>query len=310
MAGRYYIYDASNPVAMPLNKQSLIWIVALTCLSCGFSNTRTRINREGEDRKETTITPLDTAMRSLKSFKAVALDDLLSQDWEMEDADKEHWNEFFWDSIANKRKYPGLSLFRDFTFTENIRCRMMTGKWSVDKANRMLLLQFDDRTKKAYFISELSLTKIIVENEDATISFSSDGLVHKDPLKDPFHPSNNQWRYKPRSAESREQIRQRVKDCVHFYSLFFKDNRLRRQSDISFIGLPNCFIWYNGGIGLPSLIELDKKWEDCFYSEDQAREAYDMLKAVIEKHQLKWPKHAGSWVDEIGDVLEQLHDQL
>lgn len=287
----------------------------LILAACTLNTTKHKIQPAGESgRKENKAKVYDTAMLPLKSLGTIAVNDLLSQDWDMEDADRKHWNEFFWDSVQDKRRYPGLSLFKDFTFTENIRCAIKMGRWSLNKETRQLLLRFDDGSQKMYFIEKLSLSKIAVtwkrEDDEVTLRFSSDGLVHKQPVKDPYYPANNKWRIRPAVSESNEQIRQRLKDCVHFYSLFFKDNRLRQQTDISFIGLPNCFVWYNGGIGLPSLIELDNKWKDCFYSEDQALKGYDMLKRILEKHELIWPKHAASWVDETQEVLEQLRDKL
>ena len=140
--------------------------------------------------------------------------------------------------------------------------------------------------------------------------FSSDGIVHKRPEEDPFHPSNNRWRIKPSSSETDKQILDRVKQCIHFYALFFQDNHQRQETDISFIGLPNCFVWYNGGIGLPMEVELDNKWIDCFYSKKEALKGYQMLKTLIEKHVLVWPEHPTSWIKETAEMLDQMHDKM
>jgi len=294
-----------------------VFIVSgLFLVSCEWKTTKYRVVKDDpqNDKPKHERTILDSAMISLKSFNTIALTDLLSQGWNMDDADEKHWNELFWDSLANKRKYPGLFLFSDFSATENPRADMKTGKWAIDKINRKLRLSFTDGSKKSYNIQSLSLAAMVLVlekgDDSSVIKFSSDHLVHKRLQEDPFYPENNKWRIKPLAAENSDQIRERVRACVHFYSLFFKDNRQRQQDDISFIGLPCCFEWYNGGLGLPTEMELDKKWISCFYSEDQAYKGYDMLKTLLETNELKWPDHKMGWVIQTQAVLEQIYNKL
>lgn len=265
-------------------------------------------------RTDTVKGDLDTALVSLKSFSAVPLNEAICQLWKMEDAGQKHWNELMWDSVKDKRKYPELALYKDFSVTENARCDVRFGKWKIDKKRRELLLNFTDGTHKSYFVIKILLQKLVVlqkmGDDNVTISFSSDGLAREKFSEDPFYPSNNQWRIRPGSPETDKQILERVKGCVHFYSLLFMDNHQRQETDISFIGLPTCFQWYNGGIGLADKLDLDKKWVDCFYSEKQAFKGYEMLKALIEKHELKWPENPTSWVKQTHEVLDQIYEKL
>jgi len=262
---------------------------------------------------ETTNLP-DTALRALKRAGIVSIQELLSQRWELEDADRRHWDGLLWDSELHKRKYPSICLFRDNAFTQNARCGIRMGSWKLNTTSRILELDYKEGTPERYVIRDVSLKMIEAVLEDGMdsiqIRLQSDGIVHKRAAEDPFYPSNNSWRIKPQAPESPSQIRSRLKACVHFYALFFKDNFQRRASDISFIGLPSCFVWYNGGIGLTPMIELDRKWKECFYSEDQAVSAYGMLNDVMQKHNLKWPKHADSWIEETQAVLVQIENQL
>ncbi|HTQ27402.1 MAG TPA: hypothetical protein VMI35_04705, partial [Puia sp.] len=126
----------------------------------------------------------------------------------------------------------------------------------------------------------------------------------------PFYPANNNWRIKPSRPESGEQIRSRIKNCVHFYALFFKDNAQRQEKDISFIGLPGCFTWYNGGIALTAFIEIGHDWKDCFYSDDQAMTGYNMLNDLMQQTTFKWPPHTENWVKQTESVLEQMYAKL
>ncbi|MBS1666585.1 MAG: hypothetical protein JST58_04335 [Bacteroidetes bacterium] len=264
---------------------------------------------------DTATQVLDTALIDLKSASSLALENVLGQFWKMEDADQKHWNQLLWDSISDKKKFPELALYRDFSLTENARDHIRFGKWAVNKKNRKLLLKFTDGTTEIYTIQKIAYQNLVVSKKDAdgnemTLYFSSDGLVHKRPEEDPFYPSNNRWRIKPSRSETDQQILDRLKQCAHFYALFFSDNHQRQETDISFIGLPNCFVWYNGGIGLPLEGGLDNKWIDCFYSKKEALKAYQMLKTLIEKHVLVWPEHPTSWIKETADMLDQVHDKI
>ncbi|HMH21648.1 MAG TPA: hypothetical protein VK563_07725 [Puia sp.] len=258
---------------------------------------------------------LDSSLLSLKKGPWAATDDVMSQDWKLDDADQPHWNEVFWDSSSDTRQYPELALFRDYSVTENARCRMRTGKWKLYKESRALILRFGDGFSRIYFIKGIAMKQMELiwrktPNDSVLIKLSADAAIHKRSAEDPYHPVNNDWRIKPKASETDEQLRLRLKQCVHFYALFFHDNNQRQLTEISFSGLPTCFVWYNGGIGMEARADLDKKWIDCFYSTFQALKAYEMLSSILRKHDLKWPEHPTSWVKQTAEVLDQLCDKL
>jgi hypothetical protein len=188
------------------------------------------------------------------------------------------------------------------------------GSWNLNKANRLLELKYLDGTHKNYQIARWSLSEVILQSAlpggSEVLKFSSVAVIHKQMQDDPFYPANNLWRLKPAAEETDDQLQKRIKACVHFYALFFQDNYRRHEGDISFIGLPSCFVWYNGGISLSPIIELDKKWINCFYSQDQAMRGYEILSTLLNKHELKWPSHGASWVAEIQSVLDQMCSKL
>ncbi len=292
-----------------------LYLILLTSLSSCEIKVKKKVTFAKPTALVDSIPESDTSVfLSLKKVHAISFLDLLSQHWELEDADKQHWNEFFWDSLRDKRLYTSLYLFSDSGFIENPRGKMALGKWFLNKENRELVLLYPGKQLKEYFIKSYTPSKLVTswerDGQLIRFEFSADNLVYRKLIDDPFHPSNNQWRVRPDSSESSEQIRQRIKDCVGFYALYFGDNRRRKERTISFEGLPNCFVWYNGGIALQQAYELDKKWINCFYSEQQAMQAYDMVKGVLDKHQLKWPAHAGGWIEELQSILSQIHDQL
>ncbi|HEY4206551.1 MAG TPA: hypothetical protein VGM31_07060 [Puia sp.] len=259
---------------------------------------------------ENTITDLDSSMVSLKTFRSLSLEGAISQVWEFEDADKSHWNDIFWDSLADTRKFPELALFPDHSALLNPRCGLKMGTWNLDKENGEMSLQWKDGSLDLFIVRQRALRQMELlwhrGGDIALVRLKSDALVHKDMKDDPYFPENNRWRVRPSSSETRDQLRRRIRACIHWYSLFFLDNHFRQKKEISFNGYPTCFEWYNGGIGMKVKLDLDKSWKSIFYSEDQALTAYDMIADELGKHHLKWPEHPTSWVEQEGQVLEQL----
>ena len=248
----------------------------------------------------------------------VGIEELLSQTWDFKDADRAHWDRIFWDSASDTHMTPQLALFADHTVTQDARCpghRLRMGKWSLDRDTRKLHLDLSDGQTSIYFIRQFSIRSLELSLEKnkhdiAAITARSNAVVHADPTGDPFYPSNNRWRVKPKMAENEDQLRERVRGFVHFFALFYWDIYLRGNNSIDFNGLPNCFVWYNGGIGMQTRSDLDRRWIDCFYSEDQAFRGYDMLGDILESHVLKWPEHPTSWVKQTAQVLDQMAEKL
>jgi len=269
-------------------------------------------------------TEVDTALLSLKKSGAVALEGVLSQVWKFDITDQSPCKLAFWDSATNAGGHPELGLYPDHSVTINTPCGFRIGKWQLNKDTRELLLhwdlpgtrlQQDDGLRQTkYIIREIALKHLELgwnaERGPVNVRLSAEALVHKRFVEDPFYPANNLWRVRPSNPETNEQIRMRVKNCVHFYSLFFLDNHQRQEEEIAFTRLPSCFIWYNGGIGIQPRPKLDKSWMDCFYSVDQAMTGYGLIETELEKHQLKWPEHPTSWIKQTGEVLEQLAGKL
>ena len=305
-----------------MNKPLLYYLCCLTVFSAcrnmgSFSRDSLKedtSSKLGEIPAKVIVSDLDSSMVALKTFRTLSLEDAISQVWEFEDADKTHWNKIFWDSVSDTRQYPELALFPDHSALLDPRWAIKMGTWTLDKENGEMSLLWKDGTADLFIVRQRALRQMEVAwhrgGDLALVRLKSDAIVHRHAVEDPYYPSNNQWRFRPKAKETREQLRRRVRDCVRWYALFFMDNHNRQKTEISFSGLPSCFEWYNGGIGMQSKSSLDKAWILCFYSEDQAYTAYDMIAAELGKHELKWPEHPTSWVRQTGEVLQQLADKF
>ncbi|HVU58260.1 MAG TPA: hypothetical protein VHD83_24535, partial [Puia sp.] len=242
-----------------MNKLLLHYLFLLMVLS-GCHHASSSAHKDGSDTvslpevntktvSENTISDLDSSMVSLKAFQSLSLEGALSQTWEFEDADKAHWNAIFWDSATDARQYPEMALFPDHSALLNPRCGLKIGTWTLDKENGEMSLQWKDGSADLFIVRQRALRQMELawhrRGDMALVRLKSDAIVHKDMTTDPYYPANNKWRIRPTSPETHDQLRQRIKECIHWYSLFFLDNHLRQKTDITYIGFPSCFEWYN-----------------------------------------------------------------
>lgn len=130
-----------------------------------------------------------------------------------------------------------------------------------------------------------------------------------DVTTNPFTKENFSWTIKPNHSETKDEIKKRCLDCIRFYQ-YYLDGYVRGDADkINFVGLPNIFNWYSGGIGLQSDKNLNPKWVDCFFNADQAFEGYTMIRhAILKKY--KWDTEETNWIPQSAKVLKQMRDSL
>lgn len=290
----------------------LLWIAA--CHQANKPTTKEKLKAKYVF-KETIVTGKDTGMNSSSGFRKISIGDILSQRWELADMEDVNSIELVLDK-NNKRIIPGLCIFKDSTVVENPRSHFRIGKWKVVMKDRtpMLVLTFNGEQKQ-YAISFVSSHKLNLAtpgiNDDSLyIELTSDAITHKNLHNDPFHPINNQWRIRPTKSESDSAIKQRVKQCVKFYALYFRDNIKRNQKEISFLGLPSVFEWYSRAIGMPDRVDIPDSWNECFYNKQEAEKGYDILRNLIIDYEFNWEKNTPNWVYQTESVLEQMYHKL
>jgi hypothetical protein len=261
---------------------------------------------------ERMIKGTDTAMVALTA----GIDMVLAQHWYLDDVSAVSHDKLVWENGDGERIFPSLNLFPDSTALENPRGELQIAKWHRSLNNKVNTIQLDygKGKSKSYRIRELSHRNLLVswtEGDDSCwIRFRSDGLAHQNMYYDPYHPSNNQWRIKPSRRETAAEIKSRVKDCVKFYALYYRDNIKRKKDVIEFLGFPELFRWYNGGIGLPEKKNLSESWVACFYNKAQAEEGFDILNQLLIDNEFDWPTGTPGWHYRTLSVLEQMHEKL
>jgi hypothetical protein len=285
----------------------LYLIVAVTVTACNDSKTSP---------------PAETLADSIKKVNAVYTDKLISlsgakdmesllcQGWELEDD---------LDAVHSSDESMGILPFRsyylspDFTFVKNPRNAMEYGRWQYDKEQKTITFSYSNGGKDIYKIAALAPDELVLVNTGiksmTTLKFLAAGKRYREVADDPFHISNNKWRLHPQKPETDEQVKQRLKEYLHFNILFYRNNLAKEEKTITFYGLPTCLKWYAGGIYMVKEDKLNENWTYCFYNKDQAMKAYKMMEALL-TGKYNWPKGKISWVNKNLSVLEQMYERL
>jgi hypothetical protein len=294
---------------------SFILFYALMHASCYQAGTREKspATKSRFVYKET-IASGDTEMISLGSFKRSNIADILCQRWELE-----NWEEITADRVPDvelRKSIPrDMVLFKDSTVVLNPVGKLRLGKWRLDIKgdSRLMTLSLSDKTQRQYVIMDLASNRFILslpEVKDFFLNLYTSRLLHRNMYNDPFHPVNNRWRIKPLEKETDSAIYARLKNCLLFFALYFRDHIKRNTETISFEELPEIFAWYNRGIGLPDKDELSDSWIDCFYNKEEAQKGYSILRKLIVDFEYKWPSGAPGWTYETHSVLEQMYHKI
>lgn len=254
-------------------------------------------------------TGLAAGLKDLSGERKIS--SLICQRWFNKDDQEAYDNS---DGVHMKFPYRSLHFFTDSTMVKYPYLDLGFGKWSFNEADKTIHVQYEDGTKETYLIKAIGVKSMLIVNEDYPknkIEMISDGIVEKDIKEDPFYYSNNRWRIKPKHAETDEEIKERLRQCIHFYHLYLKDNSDRNESSIMVHGIPSCFIWYDGGIGIKDKDKLDETWIDCFYNKEQAMKAYNIVNELNNK-KYNWGNDSTetSWIKQSAPILQQMCDSL
>lgn len=278
-----------------------------TLITTGCNNSTTTKNGKDKEAGETE----NTAAASLNDISGSRdVKTLLAQNWEnKEDAQEAALSG---GSGAFEMPYRGFSFFADGTVVQNPRDNIRLGRWEIDNsAKKVITITYTDGGKSQYILEGVGAKNMILSTaaDKKKIEYKADGKVQKNMADDPFYITNNKWRIKPKKPETDEAIKQRLQDCITFYTKFLNDNIGRGGTVVSFVGFPTIFKWYNGGISVLPQNKVEQKWIVCFFNEAQAFKAQAMLEDIITK-KYKWNKEETNWVKQDADVLKQIGDTL
>lgn len=235
---------------------------------------------------------------------------LLFQYWTLADAD----NPLGRDIIGKqdgKDFMPGIVFIQNGELVENPAGQIQRGKY--ERFNDSIHVNYDDGEQESYIIKRINTDSMFLQrktdNLESTLLYNATDTWWPDVATNPFTKENMAWTIKPKQEETTDQIRQRCKDYVRFCQYYLEGYSRGGATKISFVGIPNIFNYYTGGISIPSDENLNPKWVDCFFNHDQAMEAYAMIRhVVIMKYD--WDKKETNWIVQTPPVLKAMRDSL
>jgi hypothetical protein len=218
------------------------------------------------------------------------------------------------DSLVTLKGVKPITLQKDGTFIQ-WDSTGTTGQWGL-LDEKMVVVNNGGRgfnDFKALFTSlekdKLSLTEYIdTEGERIKLVWHLRKISSGEFLE-LFDPAKNEWRQKPPSAESPQQIKERLSAMLHYYAIYFK--LIAEQSSYFMpirVMLPLKF--YQHAIGMKEL-DIHHRFVSLFYSVDQASMAYDILKQTVNKSDHNFPESdKNSYSLEYAMMLEQLAKEI
>ena len=296
---------------MNVNKIKLLCVAACFLIAACVHNKDKQVDDNAVKAKTTETANIPSKDESFKQLSQTSDPNILiAQDWQIEE-DLPSLKDAG-DENGLRLTFRGLYLSADNTFVKNPRGSIEFGTWSYDDPGKKLTLKYDAGRSETYVVKslrqgELVISGAITGNEPE--KYVADRLQYKNAADNPFYAANNKWRIHPAKSETDEAIRKRLKDCIHFFVLFYRDCINRDINPVSFYGFPNCLKFYGPGIFIKKKDELDNKFIDCFYNDAQAMKAYDLVDAALNK-KYTWPKENIGWLKKNAIVLEQVYNNL
>jgi hypothetical protein len=286
-----------------------VFIFSALIFSCSDNASRSKNN------EAVFVTRADDEQRSDKLVYLDTANDMynaLCQAWVMEDDEQALAG--MSESSDFEIPYRSFYMAANGTFVKNPRNAMDYGTWVYNDERKTIRFNYSvDKGSDTYKIAALAPDELKLLNTGLNTStilkFISYARRFKTAEEDPFYIKNNQWRIRPAVKENDAAIRQRLKENIWFFILFYRSAIERNDKTVSFWGLPSCFKWYGGGIYLKKEEELPANWVNCFYNKDQALKAHKLAGKLLD-YKYKWPEKENNWLKLNLAVLEQMYKRI
>ncbi len=282
----------------------------------GCNTTADKKNKEEiiEVKKENSSSTIDFEKYGLIDLEqAKDFETVISQQWvnqeDYEDARLSRGSEVI------EPVYRGFRFFKNKSVVKNPHTDFKTGTWEIAEKNgkRLINISFENGDKESYRIAYLNPYSLKLINDkdenEKIVEYSGRGVAVSKETDDPFALENNTWRQKPSQKENKEALAARLKKSIHFFNLFYDYNINSKAETVNFTGLPTCFTWYAGGIFLQKRDQLKPNWNNCFYNESQAKEAFDIADELM-NFKYSWPEGETNWLKQNVFVLKQMEQKM
>lgn len=236
---------------------------------------------------------------------------LLCQLWQLSDAEQPTGGDVSYETQDSVLFLPGIVFMTDSSMLENPLGEMRYGKFNLN--GKTIEVVFNDGVQAEYQIGRLNKGELKLKRTEAKhtseLDYAPTNTYWSNTNKNPFSRKNYSWATAPAKAETTQEIKDRVKDCIRFYAFYLQGYVDGGATKIDFRAMPCCFNWYSGGISIQNENKLDPKWIHCFFSKQQAFEGRQMIEDIILK-KYKWDETETNWIKQSIPVLIQMRDSL
>ncbi len=205
-------------------------------------------------------------------------------------------------------------------FSDGTMCEMWLGlyrpgNWRYNSADSTLILQFGKKIKETiiFKITHFVGNDLKMTLNDGNISLplrmQSPYTTAKNAAADPFHLTNNAWRFKPLRAETDEQLKARMGNHLQHYARLFEASIADSTRKVSFDYSPSCLQIYSSAIGLKKQKQIPEAWYFTYYNKAQADKAMAILQKIMRK-KYSLGDTSGSWMQDNVEILQYLQSQL
>lgn len=262
--------------------------------------------------QEAFVSGSDTGVVDLTNLTEAKISTLLCQEWNLKKIEGSSEESQVW-TKDNERIFPGFVFFPDSIVVENPHDKKRIGTWTAVSSpeGAELQLTFSGGVKRILLLKNVTAKTLLMQEvqsgkEPKKWIMEATGKVLQNYKDNPFYPDHIQWMFRPKKKESDAELFSRVRAMVWFYGLYYRYNIKMNADVITYKGLPEVFVWYNRGIGLPEKGLIETSFVNCFYNKDQANKAYDFLRKLLVDYEYKWPKKQNVWLYATHDVLGQM----
>ena len=211
--------------------------------------------------------------------------------------------------------FRGFQFYKNKTVIKSPHTDYKIGSWELSQRDgkKIISIIYKDNSKEVYRVAYLNPYSLKLINDadenEKIVDYFGRGIAISDEAEDPFALQNNTWRQKPSQKESKAALTDRLKNNIHFFTLFYDYNINSKAEVVNFTGLPTCFTWYAGGIYLQKRNELKPAWNNCFFNEAQAKEAFDLADELL-NFKYSWPEKETNWLKQNVFVLKQMEQKI
>ncbi|CAG5068746.1 hypothetical protein DYBT9623_01478 [Dyadobacter sp. CECT 9623] len=207
-----------------------------------------------------------------------------------------------------------ISFFPDGSFTQvRDNNAYSTGKWAFDSTSQSVFLTSERVTQEVGISFEIAENGLRVMHFEFNPKESMLLMEYGKPLsnyrEDPFFAGNNEWRIKPEKPENKGQLQKRLSNYLLHNIYLLKAAKTREQNRVSWEFSEGILRIYNPGIGVVKPSQVPAPWINAFYSEQNAREAFNMFEDFMKKSKFKG-SGKGNWVEQNNQILTDIRNGI